>query len=99
MTVKDKFESFNVANPHVYGLFKKFAAQAIRAGVKRMSSKLIIERIRWETMVTTTGAGWSATAKKPFKLDNRFTAHYSRKFMDDYPGAGEFFETRVIKTP
>lgn len=99
MSVESKFDAFHAANPHVYGMYKKFAAQAIRAGVKKMSSKLIIERIRWETTVVTTGAGWSPVTRKPFQIDNRFTAHYSRLFMKQYPGAGEIFETRVIKTP
>lgn len=99
MTVESKFDAFHAANPHVYGMYKKFAAQAIRAGVKKMSSKLIIERIRWETTVMTTGAGWSPVTKKPFQIDNRFTCWYARKFMADHPKAGDLFEIRVIKTP
>ena len=99
MTVEDKFLAFHAANPHVYAHFKKFAAQAIKAGVKRMSSKLIIERIRWEAAVSTTGAGWSVAGKKAFLIDNRFTCHYSRMFMKDYPKAGAIFEIRTIKTP
>lgn len=99
MTVKNKFLAFHAANPGVYGLFKRFAAEAIRAGVKRLSSKLLIERIRWECAITTTGSGWSVTAGKPFKIDNRFTCHYARLFMNEYPKAGAMFEIRVIKTP
>ena len=98
-TVKEKFDAFDAVNPHVWGLYKRFAAQAIKAGVKRMGSKLIIERIRWEAAVSTTGAGWSVAGKKKFLIDNRFTAHYARKFLAAYPKAGELFETRVIKTP
>lgn len=99
MTVEDKFNAFHAANPAIYGLFKRFAAEAIKAKVKRLSSKLIIERIRWECAVVTTGAGWSTAKGKPFMIDNRFTCWYSRKFMADYPKAGEMFETRAIKTP
>ena len=99
MTVKNKFEAFHAANPDVYVQFRRFAAEAIKAGVKRMSSKLVIERIRWETTVRTTGSGYSTITKKPFQIDNRFTCWYARKFMEDYPKAGEIFETRVIKTP
>jgi hypothetical protein len=99
VTVEDKFNAFHAANPRVYGLFKRFAAEAIRAGVRRLSSKLLIERIRWECTISTTGAGWSTTKGKPFKIDNRHTFWYARKFMSDYPGAAELFETRVIKTP
>ena len=99
MTVEAKFRAFHAANPAVYGLFKRFAAEAIKAGIKRLSSKLIIERIRWECAISTTGAGWSVTKGKPFLIDNRFTCWYARKFMEDFPKAGEIFETRTIKTP
>lgn len=99
ITVEDKFKAFDAANPHVYVLFKQFALQALRSGVRKLSSKLIIERIRWETTVATTGAGWSVTAGKPFLIDNRFTPWYARKFIADFPRAASMFELREIRTP
>jgi hypothetical protein len=99
MTVGEKFEAFHTANPHIYGLFKKFAYEAFVAGARKISSKLIIERIRWETTVTTTGAGWHVAGKKKFLIDNRFTAHYARLFIADFPKLASRFELREIRTP
>jgi hypothetical protein len=99
ITVEEKFEAFHAANPHVYVLFKTFALQALQSGAKKMSSKLIVERIRWEAAITTSGAGWSTTAGKPFLIDNRFTPWYARKFIKDFPRAASMFELREIRTP
>lgn len=99
VTVQAKFEEFDKANPYVYVLFKQFALQALKAGRHRISSKLIIERIRWEACVSTTGAGWNVSASKPFLIDNRFTAWYARKFVGDFPKAAKHIEMRSIRTP
>lgn len=99
MTVEEKFEAFHAANPHVYSLFKRFAYEAFGSGATKISSKLIIERIRWETAISTTGAGWHTGAKKKFLIDNRFTAWYARKFCADFPKLAKKLELRTIRTP
>jgi len=99
MTVKDKFLAFHAANPHVYSLYKRFAYEAFAAGATKISSKLIIERIRWETTISTTGAGWHVAAGKKFLVDNRFTCWYARQFIKDFPKLASRLELRVIKTP
>lgn len=99
LTVEQKFEAFDAANPKVYALFKRFAYELITAGVPRLSSKAIVERIRWETTISTTGSGWHAARGKPFLIDNRFTPWLSRRFIAEYPRLGAKFETREIRTP
>lgn len=99
LTVRQKFEAFHAANPHVYHWYKRFAAELIQAGVKRLSSKAIIERIRWEATITTTGAGWNIGRGKPFLIDNRFTPYYARKLAGDFPNIGKLFEMRELRTP
>lgn len=99
MTVEAKFNAFHAANPHVYTLFKRFAYEAFKAGATKISSKLIIERIRWETTIHTTGAGWHVAAGKKFLIDNRFTPWYARKFCDDFPHLAKRLELRAIRTP
>ena len=99
MTVEDKFKAFHDANPHVYFLYKAFAYEAFKAGATKISSKLIVERIRWETAVKTTGTGWHVAAGKKFLIDNRFTAWYARKFIEDFPKLAKRLEIRAIKTP
>lgn len=99
MTVEAKFEAFHAANPHVYSLFKRFAYEAFKAGATKISSKLIIERIRWETTISTTGAGWHVAAGKKFLIDNRFTPWYARKFCTDFPHLAARLELRCIRKP
>lgn len=86
MTHLESFEKFHVENPHVYELFKKFAKQALDAGRQTLSGSLIMERIRWETVIQTTG--------DQFKLNNNHCAFYARKFHEDHPQFGEVFVTR-----
>ncbi len=99
MTVEAKFRTFHTDNPHVYDLFKRFADEAIKAGMKRISSKFIVNRIRWEAAITTTGAGWHIAGKRPFKIDDRFTPWYARMFCDDFPSLAPRIELRRIRTP
>lgn len=99
MTVKDRFLAFHAANPQVYSLYKRFAYEALTAGATRISSKLIINRIRWETAITTTGAGWHVAASKKFLVDDRFTPWYARLLIEDFPKLASRLEFREIRTP
>jgi hypothetical protein len=72
-----KFNNFNNENPRVYELYKKYALALIQRGHKRIGSKMIIERIRYETKLLTTD--------KDYKINNNYTAHYARLFTRDFP--------------
>lgn len=82
-----EFKAFDENNPHVYRLFVRFAKEAIARGRRNLSVALIVERIRWETMVTTQ-------APDGFKINNNFRAAYARKFEQDHPEFKGFFRTR-----
>ena len=84
-----EFWIFHFTNPHVYKLFCHFTRQAITRGYKRFSVSMVIERVRWETMVVTTDPD--------FKINNNHRAYYARLWMHDNPEYGEFFETRVVR--
>jgi hypothetical protein len=86
-----RFTEFHEQYPQVYLLFKKFAKALIDAGNKKLGSKMIIERIRWE---------YKTGSKDPegFKINNNFTAHYARLFIKDHPQYSEYFETRELKS-
>ena len=84
------FLHFNSAYPQVYLLFEKFALQLIHAGKTKLGAKMILERIRWEI---TTGS----KDEEGFKINNNFTAYYSRWFIRNHPQYKEFFEFRVIR--
>lgn len=91
MTIEAEFDAFDKANPQVYQAFVRFAHEAIAAGMTALSSKFIIERVRWESMMSTTGM--------PFKINNNFTSRYARKFGHDFPAHADKFRNRELITP
>ena len=88
MTPKQKWWKYHKDNPEVYLLFKRFTFQAISKGHKHLSAWLIMNRIRWETNVVTTGL---------FKISNNHIAYYARLFMVDFPTQQGFFRTKEMK--
>ena len=86
---RQRWLDWHAANPHVYELFKHFTFEAIGKGHKRLSAWLVVNRIRWETTVETSG--------DDFKLSNDFIAYYARLFMDDFPEHRGFFRTKPLK--
>lgn len=87
--LKDKWWAWHKENPEFYELFKKFTFQAIQKGHRRLSAWLIVNRIRWETMIVTTG--------NEYKISNDFIALYARLFMHEYPDYKGFFRTKPMK--
>lgn len=88
------FVKFHLANPGIYDLFKHFASEAINAGMKRISARFIVERIRWEVNVATTSAGWNIAAGKALKINDHHSPYYARMFADDYPVLAGYLEFR-----
>ena len=68
-----EFNVFNAANPAVWEYFERFTLEAITHGHRKISHWLIINRIRWEVVMTTTGAD--------FKICNNHIAFYARLFV------------------
>ena len=50
-SIESNFRKFHRENPIIYKLFKQFTFQAINRGHKKLSSEIIINRIRWETSI------------------------------------------------
>ena len=67
-------------------MFKKFAFQAINSKRPYYSAEMIINRVRWETMVK---------ANTGFKIANEMKAFYSRLFVLDHPSYKNFFKNRL----
>lgn len=82
------FETYHRDNPQIYTMFKQFAFEAINAGVTRLSSKAIVERLRWQTMIR---------GNDEFKINNNVTPYYARLFNQEYPQHEGFFATRNAK--
>jgi|TARA_R100001463_G_scaffold1428_4_gene6397 hypothetical protein len=81
-----EFQTFHQKNPEVYKLFVRFTFQAINRGHHKLSSEMIINRIRWETNVMTTD--------KEYKINNDYKPFYSRMFMTQYSKYNNFFQKR-----
>lgn len=99
MTIQQRFEDFHAANPHVYTLFKRYAYDLMKAGHRRLSANLIVNRIRWESAVTTTGSGWHVAAGKPFLINDNFSNRYARMFVQQFPMHADKFEFRSTRSP
>jgi len=82
---EEKFNAFHQENPHVFSAIVHLAREARAAGAKHWSMKGIFEVLRWSSM-TTNG--------KPWKLNNNYTAYYSRLVMRSCLDLRGFFELR-----
>lgn len=84
-----RFNKYLADNPHVWQAFVKFTMEAICAGHKRLSAELVVNRIRWETLIREKSG--------EFKINNDLKPFFARKFMADYPEYQGFFELRRSK--
>ena len=82
------YKRWDDLNPHFYPLFCRFADQLAARGYRNISSKLLFERIRWESMIQTSGEEW--------KLNNNYTSIYARRFMRDFPRHDGLFRLREL---
>jgi hypothetical protein len=83
---KKAWWEWHKANPHVWQLFQKFSFEAVHRRRARISHWLIINRIRWETNIVTTG--------EDFKISNDYIAFYARYWKATYPEHKDLFTTK-----
>ena len=87
MSIQSSFERFHEENPHVYEKLTTLALNLRRKGYDSYGMKGLFEVMRWMTAMKTTGS--------KFKLNNNYTAHYSRMIMQNCPELQGFFNTRI----
>lgn len=85
---KKEWEKYHKDNPMVWQYFQKFAFEAIAKKRKKISHWLIINRIRWEVYIVTTG--------EEFKISNNFIAFYARLWQETYPAHKTLFNTKKM---
>jgi len=83
----EKFEEWHDANPHVWGLFVRFAMEAIAVGRPKFSARDIVHRIRWHTNVELRSVD-------EFKINDHWSPYYARLFVRVYPEYNWLFELR-----
>jgi hypothetical protein len=86
-SIADRFEEFHRANPAVYSTLVALARQwASKTGNRKLGMKTLYERTRWEISLDTSDPN--------FKLNNNFTAFYSRLIMEQEPDLAGMFDCR-----
>ena len=86
---RNKFRKFHFANPHIYQTFSVYSWDAAKAGHPVFSHWLIMNRIRWDSLIQTDG--------EKYKIPNEFIAFYARMFMIRHPQLGTFFKIKRMK--
>lgn len=84
--IESRFEKFHRENPEVWKLFKRFAEDAISAGLRTLSANFLFERIRWETSVVTKGDN--------YKVNDHYRPYYARLWNRTHPASVAKFNTR-----
>ena len=82
------FERYDQDHPQVWRSFENFTMDAIRKGFGNYGARSIFELIRWHT-------GVNAEFPDGYKVNNTFTPHYARKFMQQHPEHDGYFRIRV----
>jgi len=80
-------------NPEVWRYFERFAKEAMEHGHVRISHWLIMNRIRWEVMIVTTGV---QRGDEVLKLSNDHFAWYARFWKACYPEHAGLFKTKLM---
>lgn len=84
MSKLDEFNDYHAKNPQVYKMFEKFSLVACQHR-KNFGAKVIIERIRWDTMIAGDDG---------FKVNNNHAPYYARLFEQLNPQYKGFFRKR-----
>lgn len=88
--IQDAFIEFHRKNRKVYDLFVEQVIRAVRLNKTMVSSKAIINWIRWEVSL-------NINTKDSYKINDAFTPHYARLFMKEYPQYADMFEVRELR--
>lgn len=88
LTIAERFEQFHAENPHVADTLEALAARWL-VNHDRVGMKALYEVARWESGIQTTGDVW--------KLNNDFTAYYSRLLIARRPEWSEAFALRELR--
>lgn len=85
-TLAERFEAFHRRNPHVFKAIAGRALEECRKGATRIRVKRIIENMRDQVRVNTTG--------ESYKFDNSYTSFYAAMLAEQYPELDRLIERR-----
>jgi len=84
------FAIFDLAHPEVYTAYCDAVTQLLAAGCTRYGSQGVFWQVRWQYAVNPERDGG-------FKIPNKYSPHYARKWLRENPAHPDFFETRTLK--
>jgi hypothetical protein len=93
LTIAERFERYDRANPRVYEAFVRFAREAKRRGLKKYSADAVIQRLRWHFMIDLDGP-----RDGEFLINDNFSAYFARKAMAEHPDLQGFFCLRRLRS-
>lgn len=99
-SIQQAFDEFHRNNPLVYHHFCKLIQKALNHGKKKVSSKMIINVIRWEIFIQTeeqTLFNDNGELKK-FRINDCYTSRYARMYIDQHPDRKDIFELRELRS-
>jgi hypothetical protein len=88
-SIREGFNQFNKDNPHIFKAFEEQALKAINKGRNKISSKLIINWIRWHEFLQSSD--------KNFKINDAYQSYYARFFIEKYPQYSDVFDFRKLR--
>ncbi len=87
-SIREGFEKFHAENPHIYKEFEEQVLKSIEKGRTKISAKLIINWIRWNSFVNT--------GESP-RINDAFQSYYPREFIKRHPEYEGIFEMRKLR--
>lgn len=87
LSLRERFEEFHVANPHVFEEIERRAQRLYQSNAKRIGIAQIFETMRYDYTIQTDG--------EDYKLNNSFRAFYARLLIRERPWLASRIETRA----
>lgn len=76
--------------PHIWREFRDFSFQAIRSGATKLSSKMIINRLRWYGQIEKQEGD-------RYKIDDQCHSFLARMFVSSFPDHADKFDLRSTR--
>ena len=87
-TIREGFNRFNKEHPEIFKEFEKYALVLIIRGHNKVSSKFVLNWIRWNVQLDLG---------KNFKINDAYQSYYGRCFVEKYPEYAKFFTFRKLR--
>jgi len=88
-SIREGFQQFHKENPQIFREFEKVCLIQIASGRKKISSKEVINYIRWNRNVSSSDEN--------FRINDAYQSYYARLFTSIYPQYQDKFEFRKLR--